>query len=63
MGITKPVTLNAKFNKSGVSFVNDRQTIGFEANTNILRSDFGIKYALPGVADKVDLLIQVEANQ
>ena len=63
LGITKSVVLNAKFNKSGVSPVNQKPTIGFSATASINRSDFGIKYALPGVADKVDLTIELEANQ
>lgn len=63
LGITKPVTLNAKFNKSGVSPVNQKQTIGFSANAVIARSEFGMKYAIPGVSDKVNLLIEVEANR
>lgn len=63
LGITKPVSLIAKFNKSGISPVNQKATIGFSATGSIKRSDFGIKYALPGVSDKVDLAIELEANQ
>ena len=63
MGITKPVSLIAKFNKSGVNPINQKPTIGFSATGNIKRSDFGIKYALPRVSDKIDLTIELEANQ
>lgn len=63
LGITKSVVLNAKFNKSGINPINQKQSIGFSATASLNRSDFGIKYALPGVSDKVDLVIQVEANK
>ncbi|MES2678014.1 MAG: YceI family protein [Pseudomonadota bacterium] len=63
MGITKPIILDVVFNKSGINPVNQKSSIGFTASASLNRSDFGIKYALPGVADKIDLLIQLEANQ
>ncbi len=63
MGITKPVSLVTKFNKAGVNPINNKPSIGFSATAAIKRSDFGIKYALPGVSDNVDLVIQLEANQ
>jgi polyisoprenoid-binding protein YceI len=63
VGITKSVTLNAKFNKSAVSPITQKQTIGFSANAVITRSEFGINYAIPGVSDKVDLVIEAEANR
>ncbi len=63
IGVTKTVALNTKFNKSGVNPINQKQSIGFSATTSIKRSDFGINYAIPGVSDKVDLKIEVEANK
>ena len=62
LGVTKTVVLDARFNKSGVSVLNQKPTIGFSATASIKRSDFGMNYALPGVSDKVSLVIQVEAN-
>lgn len=62
LGTTKPVVLKAVFNKSGVNPINQKQTIGFSATASIIRSEFGLKYALPGIEDKVDLIIEVEAN-
>ncbi|MDX2082511.1 MAG: YceI family protein [Rickettsiales bacterium] len=62
-GVTKPVILDVKFNKSGVSVVTQKQTVGFSATTTIKRSEFGIQYAIPGVLDKVDLIIEAEANR
>ena len=62
-GVTKTVTLDAKMNKSGVSVVTQKPTIGFSATAEINRSEFGLEYAIPGVADKVKLIIEVEANR
>ena len=62
-GVTKTVTLDAKMNKSGVSAVTQKPTIGFSATAEINRSEFGLEYAIPGVADKVKLVIEVEANR
>ena len=63
LGITKEVILKAEFNKSAPNPMSQKPTIGFSAKTSINRSDFGMKYALPGVADKIELVIEVEANR
>jgi polyisoprenoid-binding protein YceI len=63
VGVTKPVTLKAKFNKSGINAVTQKETIGFSATAAINRSEFGINYAVPSVSDKVNLIIEVEANR
>jgi polyisoprenoid-binding protein YceI len=63
LGVTKEVILKAEFNKSAPNPMSQKPTIGFSAKTTINRSDFGMKYALPGVADKVELVIEVEANR
>ena len=61
--ITKPVTLDVTFNKSGINPLNQKQTIGFSATAKIKRSDFGINYAIPNVSDDVNLIIETEANR
>ena len=61
-GVTKPVTLDVKFNKIGPSPLTDKETMGFNAKTKLKRSDFGINTLLPGLSDEVDLNITVEAN-
>jgi polyisoprenoid-binding protein YceI len=58
-GITKPVTLNAKFTGAGVNPFNKKATVGFEASTIINRSDWGVNYGLPLVTDAVRLKISV----
>lgn len=63
LGTTKEVVLDTKFNKSSPNPMSQKPTIGFSAKASINRSDFNMKYALPGIADKIDLIIEVEANQ
>lgn len=61
-GVTKEVTLDVKQNQQGKNPINDKETIGFSATTQLKRSDFGIKTLLPGVSDEVNLTIEVEAS-
>lgn len=62
VGVTKPITLNAKLNKIDVSPISQKRTAGFTATAVIKRSDFGIDYAVPSVGDYVKLLIEAEAG-
>ena len=39
--------------------MNKAETIGFEGTTTIMRSDFGVDYAVPMVSDEVMLKITV----
>lgn len=61
-GIDRPLTLAVKLNKLGLNPANDKKTAGFSATGAIKRSDYGIVYALPGVADEVTLKIEVEGQ-
>lgn len=56
-GVTKPVTLDAEFYGSAKMPANmgGKSMIGFEAETTIKRSDFGIDMAIPMVSDAVKL--------
>lgn len=56
-GITKPVTLDAKFYGAGSNPMTKKLNIGFSATTSIKRSDFGVGAYAPAVADQVDLRI------
>jgi polyisoprenoid-binding protein YceI len=62
VGVTKPVVLDVKFNRSAVNPINQKPTVGFSATATLKRSEFGINYAIPGVSDEVKLVIEVEAN-
>lgn len=58
-GVTKPVTFTAEFTGAGQNPFNNKETIGFEAETSIKRSDFGVNYGIPFVSDEVELDISV----
>jgi len=58
-GITKPIVLDASFTGVGNNPFNKKLTIGFEADTTIKRSDFGVNAAIPLVSDEVQLGITV----
>ena len=56
-GVTKPVTLDAKFFGAGTNPMSKKSQLGFSATSTIKRSDFGINYAAPVVPDDVVLHI------
>ncbi len=56
-GVTKPVTLVAKFNASGANPMSKKYTVGFDAHGKIDRSEFGVKAFVPMVSDQVDITI------
>lgn len=58
-GVTRPVTFQAEFTGAGVNPFNKKETVGFEAETKIYRSDFGVNYGIPFVSEEVELDISV----
>jgi len=61
VGVTKPVTLTAQQFNCGNHPMNKKAMCGAEFTTTVKRSEWGMKYALPAVADDVLLRINVEA--
>ncbi|WP_266171885.1 YceI family protein [Dyella subtropica] len=61
-GVTKPVVLDAKLNKSGVHPMMKVQTVGFDASTTVKRSDFGMGAYVPNVSDEIKIRITTEAS-
>jgi len=57
-GITKPVTIEARFTGAGTSMTR-KLTVGFSGKTTIHRSDWGLTTFLPMVGDNVELDIIV----
>ena len=55
-GVTKPVTLDVDFHGAGIGMTK-KETVGFQAETTIKRSDFGISMGIPYVSDAVELEI------
>lgn len=56
-GVTRPVTLDARFIGAGKSLLGNSPTIGFHATTALKRSDFGLTSDLGLVGDEVELEI------
>jgi polyisoprenoid-binding protein YceI len=58
-GVTKPVTLAAKFSGAGNHMMTKVPTVGFHGEAVIKRSDFGVAYGVPFVSDEVALTITI----
>lgn len=58
-GVTRPVTMEVRFNQAGPSMGNVYKT-GFDGESTIKRSEFGVNYAIPAVSDEVRLHIEGE---
>ena len=66
LGVTRPLTLQATWNKSeDYPFGRSAYVMGVSARGAILRSEFGMNYALDGdlVADDVEIVIEFEARR
>jgi polyisoprenoid-binding protein YceI len=68
-GVTKPVSLDAKFNGGYAGHPLDPHArIGFSAKGVIKRSDFGVAAGIPapgttmGVSDEIEIIIETEFN-
>lgn len=58
-GQTNQVVIEAEFSGNGENPMNQRTTVGFHGTTTIMRSEFGLNYAVPAVGDEVTLDITV----
>jgi polyisoprenoid-binding protein YceI len=56
-GVTRPVTLDARFIGAGTNPMDKKATIGFQATTTIKRSEFGVTFLNSMVSDSVPLTI------
>ena len=61
LGVSKPVTLSIDAFKCGPNPMNQKELCGADVSAQIKRSDFGMKYGLPGVGDDIKLVFEVEA--
>jgi polyisoprenoid-binding protein YceI len=61
-GITQEVVLDAKLNQVGEHPMANTPWAGFDATTQVLRSDFGVGAFAPFVLDEVDIMISIEAQ-
>ncbi len=60
LGVTKPVTMKVKHNKSDKHAFSGKYVAGLSATATVKRSDFGMNYGLPAVGDDVNIMIEVE---
>ncbi len=63
IGVTQPVTLDVKSMNCGIHPMDPKKekfVCGFDAETKIKRSDFGVKFALPAIGDDMHLFLEVE---
>jgi len=60
-GVTKSVTLDAKLNKADTHPMANKRWLGFDATTELKRSDYGLGAFAPVISDKVDVKISLEA--
>jgi polyisoprenoid-binding protein YceI len=56
-GVSRPVTLHASFVGAGVNLLDRKQTIGFQLNGMLKRSDFGVDRFVPLISDDVSITI------
>lgn len=62
-GVTKPVTIQATFNRGGANPVDKTYRLGFSGKAVIKRTDFGVKSYAPVIGDEVTLQIEAEFKQ
>lgn len=61
LGVSKPVKLTVSSFKCGPHPFTKKPMCGADAEGSIKRTDFGIKFGVPAIADEVKLMIGVEA--
>ncbi|MRH78841.1 hypothetical protein GH984_08985 [Spiribacter sp. C176] len=63
LGVTQPLTLDVVINQRAPHPIGGADTLGVSARGALLRSEFGMDYALEGelVGDEVELIIELEA--
>lgn len=60
-GVTKSVVLDAKLNQAGDHPMAKKPWAGFDATTQILRSEYNLGQFAPFVSDEVNIKISIEA--
>jgi polyisoprenoid-binding protein YceI len=59
-GVTRPITANVTLTGKGKN-PQGKDIIGFETRFTIRRSEFGIRYGLPGLGNEVQVTLSIEA--
>ena len=61
LGVSKPVMLTISEFVCGTNPMRKKEECGAAVTAQIKRSDFGMKFGLPGIGDEVRLVFEVEA--
>jgi polyisoprenoid-binding protein YceI len=61
LGVTRPVMLTIDAFNCGPNPMSKKEECGAAASAQFKRSDFGMKFGLPGVGDDIKLVFEVEA--
>ncbi len=61
LGVSKPVKLSVSSFKCGPHPFTKKPMCGADAEATIKRTDFGMKFGVPAIADEVKLMVAVEA--
>jgi polyisoprenoid-binding protein YceI len=56
-GVTNEIAMTITFTGAGTNPMNQAETIGFTGEAAIMRSDFGMPFAVPLISDEVELQI------
>ena len=62
-GTTKSVQLETELKKKGTHPMQNKEWMGFEAETAIKRSDFGLDQFVPSLSDELEVEISIEAGK
>ncbi len=62
-GTTKSVQLEAELNQHGQHPMAGKDWLGFDAETKIKRSDFGLDKFVPNISDELEVEISIEAGK
>ncbi|MEM6534345.1 MAG: YceI family protein [Pseudomonadota bacterium] len=64
LGMTKPVTLDVTYNgHANVPWYGERDIVGFDATTTLIRSEWGMGAYIPMIGDQVDIAFSGEFVQ
>lgn len=61
-GVTRPMVLHARLNKSGHNPMTSKHAIGFDATGTLKRSEFGLNFNIPNVSDEIKLKLTMQAD-
>ena len=61
-GVTRPIVLNAHVNKIGDNPMGKGPSAGFDAETTLKRSEFGVGKLVPAISDEIKVRITLDSH-